>query len=75
MNLKDLQATRFWQYASKKTQDFYPNASKDQQVQATIRTMIELQVSDIIEQAKIRLTKYQPKSVNDIMNAPERIRF
>ena len=73
MNLKDLQATRFWQYASKKTQDFYPNASKDQQVQATIRTMIELQVSDIIEQAKIRLTKYNPKSVNDIMNAPERI--
>ena len=60
MNLKDLQATRFWQYASKKTQDFYPNASKDQQVQATIRTLIELQVSDIIEQAKIRLSKYQP---------------
>jgi len=73
MNLKDLQTTRFWQYATKKTQKFYPNASKDQQVQATIRTMIELQVSDVIEQAKTRLAKYQPRSVNDVMNAPERI--
>jgi len=73
MTLEQLQSTRFWSYAAEKTQQLYPNANKEQKNRATIRTMIELQVADVIEQARIRLDQYQPDSVRAVMEAPERI--
>jgi dGTPase len=73
MTLEQLQSTRFWNHAAKKIHQLYPNANQEQKNRATIRTMIELQVADVIEQARIRLDQYQPNSVRAVMEAPERI--
>ena len=73
MTLEKLQSTRFWNHAAKKIHQLYPNANEEQKNRATIRTMIELQVADVIEQARIRLDQYQPTSVRAVMEAPERI--
>ena len=35
--------------------------------------MIEIQVDDVIKQAEIKLLRFNPKSVNDIMNCSEKI--
>ena len=73
MTLEKLQSTRFWNHAAKKIHQLYPNANEEQKNRATIRKMIELQVADVIEQARIRLDQYQPTSVRAVMEAPERI--
>ena len=73
MTIEQLQSTRFWNHAAEKIHQLYPNANEEQKNRATIRTMIELQVADVIEQARIRLDQYQPTSVRAVMEAPERI--
>lgn len=73
MTIEQLQSTRFWNHAAEKIHQLHPNANEEQKNRATIRTMIELQVADVIEQARIRLDQYQPGSVRAVMEAPERI--
>ena len=69
MTLEQLQSTRFWNYAAEKTQQLYPNATKSKN-RATIRTMIELQVADVIKQARSGLINTNPDSVRAVMEAP-----
>lgn len=73
MQLKQLQTTRFWNHAAKQTQHHHPNATEQQQTRATIRTMIELQVADVVDQARQRLEQHQPTSARAVMEAPERM--
>ena len=73
VSLEQLLSTKFWKLAYDKAKKRYIQASEKQLIQATIRTMIEIQVSDVIKQAEIKLLKYNPQSLNDVMDCPEKI--
>ncbi|HEY5653594.1 MAG TPA: deoxyguanosinetriphosphate triphosphohydrolase [Pontiella sp.] len=73
VTLRQLETTEFWRLAAATTKNRYPNLSEFQFLRATIRTMLELQVVDVTEQAFRTLDKYRPQSVRDVMTAPERI--
>jgi len=73
ITLKQLEQTAFWDKAFNEAKKLFPNSSRDQIIQATIRRMIEIQVQDVLEQAEKKLSIYKPSSVHDIMNAPEKI--
>ncbi|MDH3981430.1 MAG: deoxyguanosinetriphosphate triphosphohydrolase [Kiritimatiellaceae bacterium] len=73
VTLQQLESTEFWNLASATTRERYPNLSEFQFLRATIRTMLELQVVDVTTHAFQTLEKIGPKSVRDIMTAPERI--
>ena len=73
VTLAQLEETRLWQQASEIAQARFPTANKEQAIRATLRTIIDLQVFDVVEQAEIRLNQIQPQSVEEVMQAPERI--
>lgn len=73
ITLEQLNKTTFWKLAYNEARSLYPKASSEQIIHATIRRMIEIQVADVIEQAKMRISIYNPKSVADVMNCPEKI--
>ena len=73
VSLEQLLSTKFWKLAFEKAKDRHKQATTKQLIQATIRTMIEIQVDDVIKQAEIKLLRFNPKSVNDIMNCSEKI--
>ena len=73
VTLDQLNGTEFWKLASTKANQRFPSASSEQIIQATIRIMIEMQVSDVAEQAVKKINDLKPKSFIDIMQAPEKI--
>lgn len=73
VSLEQLLSTKFWKLAFEKAKNIHKQATTKQLIQATIRTMIEIQVDDVIKQAEIKLLRFNPKSVNDIMNCSEKI--
>ncbi len=68
-----LATTTFWNKAASETRTRYPNLSEFQFLRATIRTMLELQVVDVVDHASDALEKRQPQSVRAVMAAPGRI--
>ncbi len=73
VTLAQLETTEFWRRATAATRERYSNLSEYQFVRATIRRMLELQVSDVSDHAAQALDKTKPQSVRDVMSAPERI--
>jgi dGTPase len=73
VSLQQLGTTVFWQRAAAATRDRYSNLSEFQFLRATIRTMLEMQVIDVTEHALNRISAFRPRSVGDVMTAPERI--
>ena len=73
VTLSQLEKTDFWNMAAAATRERYPTLSEFQFIRATIRRMLALQVADVIEQSNLQLEKLSPKSMRDIMSAPERI--
>ncbi len=73
VTLQQLETTEFWKLAAAATRERYPNLSEYQFVRATIRSMLELQVFDVAEQAFALMDKCRPQSVREAMAAPQRI--
>lgn len=73
VTLAQLEQTEFWRMAAAATQKRYANLSEDQFIRATIRTLLELQVTDVMEQARKNLDAFTPSTVCGIMSAPRRI--
>ncbi|MBT8041806.1 MAG: deoxyguanosinetriphosphate triphosphohydrolase [Pontiella sp.] len=73
VSLQQLETTEFWNRAAAVTRERYPNLSEFQFLRATIRSMLELQVIDVTEFASTSLKKHDPRSVREVMTAPERI--
>lgn len=73
VTIKQLETTEFWKIANSEAYSRFPTASDEQIIQATIRIMIEMQVSNVAQIAEERIQLYKPVTVNDIMQADEKI--
>ncbi|MDF7807202.1 deoxyguanosinetriphosphate triphosphohydrolase [Pontiellaceae bacterium B12219] len=73
VTLAQLKTTEFWNRSAALTRQHYPNLSEYQFLRATIRTMLELQMTDVTEYTLQNLEKYNPRSSRDVITAPERI--
>ncbi|VGO14336.1 Deoxyguanosinetriphosphate triphosphohydrolase-like protein [Pontiella desulfatans] len=73
VTLAQLETTEFWQRAAAETKARYANLSEFQFLRATIRTMLELQVVDVVNHANRALDEFNPQSMRDVMSAPRRI--
>ncbi len=73
VTLAQLEKTEFWRRAAAAARADYPTLSEYQFVRTTIRRMLRLQVTDVIQHAGAALEEINPKCVSDVMCAPRRI--
>jgi dGTPase len=73
VTIEQLEQTAFWRMAMEATKERYSNLTEDQFLRATIRNLLELQMTDVIEHSFGKLENYKPTNVRDVMTAPERI--
>jgi dGTPase len=68
-----LERLELWHRAAERARCEYSGLSEKELVSITIRNVFDYQVEDVIKTAAQRLADYEPRSVQDVMNAPERI--
>ena len=73
VTLAQLEKTEFWRRAAAAARADYPTLSEYQFVRTTIRRMLRLQVTDVIQHAGAALEEIDPKCVSEVMRAPRRI--
>ena len=73
ITLEQLEQTEFWKRAAATTRARYPNLTHDQFLRATIRNLLEQQVTDVIEQTTRHLQQLQPDSPQKIRTAPVQV--
>lgn len=73
ITLDQLETLAFWQRAAARTREQYTALDMEPFVRITIRNLLDLQASDAILEGEKRLQELQPRSVDDIVGAPQRI--
>ena len=73
ITLDQLRELTFWQRAALRTDEQYSNLDETQHRRITIRNLLDLQAQDILREGRVRLEKYQPQTLKEVMNAPERL--
>jgi dGTPase len=72
VTVAQLEETEFWRTAAAATRERYSNLSEDQFLRATIRNLLELQMTDVVEHARKVLESNNPKTMRDIMTSSGR---
>ena len=69
----DLEPLEVWQIAREHAAAEYPDLSPDRRLGVTLRSLLDLQVEDVLQNSERLLAKYAPKSPGDVMKCPERV--
>jgi len=73
ISIEDLQGLELWQRACQRAQQRHGRLNREQLRFAGVRALLDIQVEDVIETACERLERFQPMSVEEVMNCPVRI--
>ena len=73
ITLDQLGKLAFWKLAAARTREQYTVLDDGHFLRITIRNLLDLQAQDIMREGHLRLEKQKPRTIADIMNAPERL--
>lgn len=68
-----LRELELWKMAEDRVRSLYPHCEERRLRYSTVRMLFTLQVEDVLRQAADRLRDWQPQSIADVMNAPDRL--
>ena len=68
-----LESQALWRMATARTDQAYTNLDRGQHIRITIRNLLDLQIEDIAAHSIRKLESLNPRSVQDVMQAPEPI--
>ncbi len=69
----DLEEIELWRYAKEKVKEQYGNLGKDLEKSHTVKYLIDLEVTDLIEHTQSILEKMKTKTTNDVQQCKERL--
>ena len=73
ITLDQLEKLAFWKLAAARTREQYAALDDGHFLRITIRNLLDLQAQDILREGHLRLEKHKPRTIADVMNAPERL--
>ena len=73
ITVDQLRELDLWRMAEERVRDLYPRCPAERAISATIRMLFTLQVEDVLARTDRRLEAWSPASVQDVMNAPDRL--
>jgi dGTPase len=73
ITLDQLEKLAFWKLAAARTREQYAALDDGHFLRITIRNLLDLQAQDILREGHLRLEKYKPRTIADVMNASERL--
>ncbi len=62
-----------WRKAADRARAQFPKAPAERLADVTIRSLLDLQVEDVIRTSDALLSKHRPQSVDEVMRCPERL--
>jgi len=73
ITLDQLRDMELWRRAEERVTALHPACEGQRLASATIRMLFTLQVEDVLEVAEQNLQAWNPASISDVMNAPDRL--
>jgi dGTPase len=73
ITLDQLGKLAFWKLAAARTREQYAALDDGHFLRITIRNLLDLQAQDILREGHRRIEKHKPRTIADVMNAPERL--
>lgn len=73
IDIEDLKQIELWRRAQERISQKYPQLKEEIQKYQIVKSLINLQVQDIIEQAERNLDEFNIRSLNEVRNAPSRL--
>ncbi|MGA0370103.1 MAG: HD domain-containing protein, partial [Kiritimatiellia bacterium] len=73
ISLDQLREIKLWRMAEERVHALYPAAEAHRLRYSVIRMLFTLQVEDVLRQAASRLEAWNPQSVAEVMQAPDRL--
>lgn len=70
---EQLETTEAWRRSAARVKKLYGELPTDQRRKACVRTLLDLQVEDVLRSSEARLAKFQPRSPDEVMSCPERL--
>ncbi len=68
-----LEEVELWRYAKEKVMEQYCNLSKDMENTHTIKYLIDMEVTDLIEHTQLMINKMKIKTTEDVQRSKERL--
>ena len=68
-----LEEVELWRYAKEKVGEQYSNLSKDMENTHTIRYLIDMEVTDLIEHTQLMIEKMKIRTTDDVQESKERL--
>lgn len=68
-----LEEIELWRRADARCQSAYPGVPAEERTAYTLRFLLDLQVEDALQVSADRIDAYQPRSMRDVMEAPQRL--
>ena len=68
-----LEEVELWRYAKEKVKEQYSNLSKDMENTHTIKYLIDMEVTDLIEHTQLMINKMKIKTTDDVQKSKERL--
>lgn len=68
-----LAGTEAWKRAAARVRQQYGDLPEDQRLAAGVRALLDMQVEDVLRHSEAQLTRYAPKSPDEVMRCPERV--
>ena len=73
ITLGQLEQQVFWKLAAARTREQYAALDDGHFLRITIRNLLDLQAQEVLREGHLRIEKYNPHTIADVMNAPERL--
>lgn len=68
-----LEEVELWRYAKEKVREQYSNLSKDMENTHTIRYLIDMEVTDLIEHTQLMIEKMKIRATDDVQESKEKL--
>jgi len=68
-----LEEVELWRYAKEKVREQYSNLTKDMENTHTIKYLIDMEVTDLIEHTQLMINKMKIKTTDDVQKSKERL--
>ena len=68
-----LEEVELWRYAKEKVREQYSNLSKDMENTHTIKYLIDMEVTDLIEHTQLMINKMKIKTTDDVQESKENL--
>ena len=68
-----LEEVELWRYAKEKVKEQYNNLNKDMENTHTIKYLIDMEVTDLIEHTQLMIEKMKIKTTDDVQKSKERL--